>query len=552
MYSDKDNINILTALLIKSGIHHAVVCPGSRNAPIVHNLCTCPDIECTSVTDERSATFIALGMAQAVEEPVVVCVTSGTALLNTLPGVAEAFYQHQPLVIISADRPAAMIDQLQGQTLPQYNALGRFVKKSVTLPEPHDDTERWYCNRLVNEALIETRHHGLGPVHINVPISEPLFNFNVAELPDERKVNLVESEARMDIDIKEILSFRGHGSLCVGDIAQAFAHAACPMLVIGQLPYHEISNEVLNRIRKHAVVLHEQLSVDGCDPCQFDEGVKLADHEMFRPDFLIYMGGTLVSKRLKQYLQSCAPKRTVIVNDTGKLTDVTMHATDIVECSAGKMAEVLADTHWPILTESIYLTHWKGLLWHCRVYFKYMHVDYSPMLAVKMLHDVVNGQKCFMQYGNSTAVRLGQLFSTHFLFVNRGVNGIDGSLSTAVGFASVADQPVYCVLGDLSFFYDQNALWNNLDKTNLRILLLNDGGGGIFRRLQGIESSPYRDKYVSAAHQTTSEGICMETNVEYRTAHDTDSLKEGIDWLTELNHKGPMLLEVFTDADKVV
>lgn len=152
MYSDKENVNILTSLLVNHGVNKAVVCPGSRNAPIVHNLNECPDVECYPVTDERSAGFYALGIAQATGSPVVVCVTSGTALLNLLPAVAEAFYQHLPLIVVSADRPSQWINQLDGQTIPQNGALGSFVKKSINLPEPHDEEERWFCNRMINEA----------------------------------------------------------------------------------------------------------------------------------------------------------------------------------------------------------------------------------------------------------------------------------------------------------------------------------------------------------------------------------------------------------------
>ena len=174
MYSNKQSVNQLTALLATHGVRHAVVCPGSRNAPIVHNLSQCPEIACHPVTDERSAGFYALGMAQALHEPVVVCVTSGTALLNLAPAVAEAWYQHQPVVIVSADRPQQWIDQLDGQTLPQPDALGRFVARAVSLPE--DD--QWHCNRLINEALLAATADDARPVHINVPVSEPLFTFD--------------------------------------------------------------------------------------------------------------------------------------------------------------------------------------------------------------------------------------------------------------------------------------------------------------------------------------------------------------------------------------
>ena len=154
MYSNKEQVNILTSLLVAHGIRDAVVCPGSRNSPIAHNLSECPDIACYPVTDERSAGFYALGMAQARKQPVVVCVTSGTALLNLAPAVTEAFYQHIPIVVISADRPAAWIDQLDGQTMPQPDALGRFVRKAVSLPEPHDDDTRWYCNMMIPAGIV--------------------------------------------------------------------------------------------------------------------------------------------------------------------------------------------------------------------------------------------------------------------------------------------------------------------------------------------------------------------------------------------------------------
>ena len=188
MFSNKENVNILTALLLKHGVRHAVVCPGSRNSPIVHDLNECEEMNCYPVTDERSAGFYALGMCQTLDQPVVVCVTSGSALLNVAPAAAEAYYQHLPLIIVSADRPIQWIDQLDGQTMNQTGALQNYVRKSVSLPEPHDEEEHWYCNRLVNEALLECRHRGCGPVHINVPITEPLYQYTESALPEERPI----------------------------------------------------------------------------------------------------------------------------------------------------------------------------------------------------------------------------------------------------------------------------------------------------------------------------------------------------------------------------
>ena len=220
MYSDKINVNILTSLMVAHGVRTVVVCPGSRNAPLAHNFASCPEMYCVAATDERSAGFYALGLALASERPVAVCVTSGSALLNLAPAVAEAYYREVPLLVISADRPLAMINQLQGQTLPQAGALGMMVKATMQLPEPHNEVERWYCNRLVNEAIIKMLLHGGGPVHINVPISEPLYNFAVEELPEERKISMAAASA---------------DEALLTAIADDFAKARKPLIVVGQM-----------------------------------------------------------------------------------------------------------------------------------------------------------------------------------------------------------------------------------------------------------------------------------------------------------------------------
>ena len=188
MYTDKKNILQLVALLKAHRIQKIVLCPGSRNIPIVQTLVNIPEFTCYPVTDERSAGFFALGLALNGGSPAAICCTSGTALLNIHPAVAEAFYQQVPLVVISADRPAAWIGQMDGQTLPQPGVFGSLVKKSVNLPEVQSEEDEWYCNRLINEALMELDHHGKGPVHINVPISEPFFKLPVTELPEARVI----------------------------------------------------------------------------------------------------------------------------------------------------------------------------------------------------------------------------------------------------------------------------------------------------------------------------------------------------------------------------
>ena len=496
MYSNKENINILTALLVAHGVRHAVVCPGSRNAPIVHNLHECPDIQCYPVTDERSAGFYALGMAQALKAPVAVCVTSGTALLNLAPPVAEAFYQHLPLVVISADRPPQWIDQLDGQTLPQPDALGRFVRKAVTLPEPLNDEQRWYCNRLVNEALL-VRH---APVHINVPVSEPLFDFSVPSLPAERKIDCLPA----DISAQTL-----------SHVTRMFLQARRPMLISGQ-PMNPLMDEAVSLV---------------------------ADDERYVPDFVLYVGGSIVSKRLKHFLRKA--RESWVVNETGEVTDTFMNLTHVVQGDGEAVADHIRFSL--VMEPHPFVKLWDDLLERVRRQADAYEPAYSQMAAVKCFESQVGD--AVVHYANSSAIRLANSFArSHPVFCNRGVNGIDGSLSTAAGYAVVTGERVFCVIGDLSFFYDQNALWNQNLGRNFRILLLNNGRGGIFNMLKGLEQSPVRDTFVAAAHHTTAEGICRQNDVVYLSAVNPAQLSSAIDTLLYIESDRPVLLEVFTDA----
>jgi 2-succinyl-5-enolpyruvyl-6-hydroxy-3-cyclohexene-1-carboxylate synthase len=443
-------------------------------------------------------------MTQALRQPVVVCVTSGSALLNLAPAVSEAYYQHRPLVVISADRPQQWIDQLDGQTIPQPNALGRFVMKAVSLPEPHDNEERWYCNRLVNEALLKKD----GPVHINVPISEPLFNFTKESLPEERMIEWQPADI---------------SSIKLNHVAHMFMQAKRPMLISGQ-PMN----------------------------ANYDEAVMLVqENERYVPDFVLYIGGSIVSKRLKHFLRKA--KEAWVVNETGEVTDTFMNLTNVIQGDG----EMVADYIRFMLEQQPhpFVQQWDALLAKVRQHADCYEPEYSQMAAVKHFEhqyklSLLRGrnERVSFHYANSTAIRLANIFSQHPVFCNRGVNGIEGSLSTAAGFSVVSNDPVFCVIGDLSFFYDQNALWNLNLKGNLRILLLNNGKGGIFNMLHGLEQSPARDQLVSAAHHTTAEGICQQNDVYYQQATNMEEMKKGVELLLNSEFSRPMVLEVFTDA----
>ena len=533
MYSNKENVNQLTALLVAHGIRHAVVCPGSRNAPIVHNLDACPDIACHPVTDERSAGFHALGMAQALHEPVVVCVTSGTALLNLAPAVAEAWYQHQPLVVVSADRPQAWIDQLDGQTLPQPDALGRFVRRAVSLPE--DDV--WFCNRLINEALLDVVADDARPVHINVPISEPLFTFDRPQLPDARQI--IRTSPIRDY---ECLHF---------ELLDGLVAAKRPLIVFGQTNPHDFEGNGVDHLFSHVIVLHEALSAFP-SVSHFDEVLHAGGIDT--PDFIIYVGDTIVSKRLRHFLRRATDAVTWRISASGDVEDTFQNLRGIV---VGDPEFVLQSLNHKLSRRQfggmVYRRQWLHALGRAASHAASYQPAYSQMAAVRYFEQQLStlnaeDQHPVVHYANSTAIRLANIYARHHVWCNRGVNGIEGSLSTAAGFSVVTDERVFCVIGDLSFFYDQNALWNQNLRGNLRILLLNNGKGGIFNLLPGLEQSPVRDSYVAATHQTTAEGICLQNGIYYQRATTTEAMQQGIDLLLTENFSRPMLLEVTTDA----
>lgn len=550
MYSNKENVNILTSLLLEYGVSDAVVCPGSRNAPIVHNLSVCEAIRCRPVTDERSAAFYALGLAIATRRPTVVCVTSGSALLNVMPAVAEAAYQHVPLVVISADRPQQWIDQLDGQTIPQSDALGRFVRKAVQLPEPHNDEERWLCRRLVNEAMhLATCRQG-APVHINVPISEPLFEFDTEQLPQLSRFNYIKRAAIKDASM---------------DMPDAFHKAKRPMIVIGQLAHGTVSHETIRSLSEKYVVMSEPLSNPSYMTIHFDEAIRYIvsdnssinddedDKTAYYPDYVIYVGDTLVSKPARRFLRNAKAPSCLITPDAADIHDPLMTLTDIVECDTDSINALLASLCDAPDTDERCRFHdrWQSFLDAYAAHADAYAPEYSQMATVKYFEEQLADLDIdiCVHYANSSAVRLACIYAQHYVWCNRGVNGIEGSLSTAAGFSLATHDMTVCVIGDLSFFYDQNALWNSNLRGNLRIILLNNRGGGIFRQLPGLSDSPAADDLVMASHENTAQGICTQNDIGYLSAKNMDEMQIGIVTLLTRESERPMLLEVFTDSN---
>ncbi|WP_321479925.1 2-succinyl-5-enolpyruvyl-6-hydroxy-3-cyclohexene-1-carboxylic-acid synthase [uncultured Bacteroides sp.] len=540
MYSDKKNVLQLVALLQAHHITKVVLCPGSRNSPIVHTLASNPAFTCYSITDERSAGFFAMGLALHGGQPAAICCTSGTALLNVHPAVAEAYYQNVPLVVISADRPAAWIGQMDGQTLPQPGVFQSLVKKSVNLPEIHTEEDEWYCNRLINEALLELNHRGKGPVHINIPISEPLFQFTTEKLPEVRVMTRYQGLNIYDRDYNELI--------------ERLNKYTKRMVVVGQMNLIYLFEKKYSKLLyKHFAWLTEHIgnqTIPGLPVKNFDMALYSMSEETqekMAPDLVITYGGHVVSKRLKKYLRQHQPKEHWHVSADGEVIDLFGTLTTIIEMDPFEFLEKVASLLDNKTPE--YPRIWEN---YCKE-LPEPQLPYSEMSAIgALIHSLP--ELCALHLANSSAVRYAQLFnlpSTVEVCCNRGTNGIEGSLSTAIGYAAASSKLNFVVIGDLSFFYDMNALWNGHFGGNLRILLLNNGGGEIFQTLPGLDVSENSHHFITATHKTSAQGWAKERGFLYRKVEKEEELNEAMKEFAQPELlKQPILMEVFTNKEE--
>lgn len=468
MISEKPVIQELAALMLAHRVTRVVLCPGSRNAPIVATLSAQSGIEYRSVIDERSAGFVALGWAQQTHAPVAVVVTSGSAVLNLHPAVAEAFYRKTPLLIISADRPAAWIGQNDGQTLPQPDVFNNLVRYSADIP----DNDLWHANRLINEALLELQHRGGGPVHLNIPLSEPLFGMSCAELPHARVIRRTEA-ARMNADEEEKL-------------LEEAATLPRRLILLGQQDAPSPLLAQLAEKKQFALVGEHTANAPFAD-CHRPDTLLGADPEAdWSPDLLITCGGDIISKRMKKLLRTHPPRAHWHISTSGEVADTF--------CALTRVLEGEADEFWELLEafaeegDEKYRKRWQA---------PPATLPEHPYSGMKLLGDLIQHlpDNSILHLGNSSAVRYAQLFplpsGVQKVLCNRGVNGIEGSVSTTAGYAlAEPDKWHYLIIGDLSIFYDLNGLLIAQQCPNLRILLLNNQEGGIFGTLPGMPDCP--------------------------------------------------------------
>ena len=544
-------ISELVALLQAHDVRDVVLCPGSRNAPLVHALShQLAGATCHSIIDERSAGFYALGLALATHRAVVVCCTSGTAVANLHPAVAEAYYQGVPLVVLSADRPERWIGQWAGQTLPQPGLFGSLVRKAVHLSEPHTEEERWYCNRLINEALLAAQAPLPGPVQINVPISDP----GVSLLPPTPVAHGPKQPIGMQPGrcIQQLYPCRIDAQ-AVESLLQRLATFERKMILVGQESWSAVMSmgeSFPQSLREQFLCIGESLSNSPVSICSLDAllaSLSEGDRRALQPDLLITLGGHIVSNKMKQYLRSYPPRETWHLSPDPTVVDLFCSLTEQIIAPVGPFLETMAqglEGH----ASSPYARHWRE------------RIDrlpsptprYSSLAVVGSLLSHLPEEPCVLHLANSSSVRYAELFRKPrrlLTLCNRGTSGIEGSLSTALGFARQrAEERHFIVIGDLSFFYDLNALGLPEVGSNVRVLLLNNQRGSIFQSLPTLEMDRLSQRYITAEHQLRAQGWAESCGWEYLSVQKASELEETMAYFVGPADR-PRLLEAFVSSE---
>lgn len=522
-------------ILSAKGINNIIISPGSRNAPLTIGFAQNPNFKCYSIADERCAAFFALGIAQQTKQPTAIVCTSGSALLNYYPALAEAFYSQIPLIVISADRPQSKIDIGDGQTIRQENVFLNHSVFNANLTEEASEENDLKINLAIETAILKK-----GPVHINAPFEEPLYE-TTEELSVQPKITNLKPETFS----KEIENS--------DEIVSVWNNAKRKLILVGVNESNVIDQEVIENLASDPSVvvltettsnLHHPTFINSIDTLitPFDD----SDFKEFNPEILVTFGGMVVSKRIKGFLRKYKPKQHWHID--------TLRAYD----TFGALTK-----HFEMQPNDFFKDLFSKTTFVKSNYFKNIDAVYQKRLAkrteylneirfsdFKVFEKVIASlpKDSLLQISNSSAIRYAQLIDIDEsieVFCNRGTSGIDGSTSTAIGASVGNKKQTIFITGDISFLYDSNALWNSYIPKNFKIVLVNNGGGGIFRILPGHQEKPVFNTYFETSHHLTAEHLAKMYQCNYYTANDSESLDKGIKSLYETND-APAILEIFT------
>lgn len=536
--------NILADLLIAHGVKHVVLSPGSRNAPLIIAISRREDLKCHVVIDERSAAFIALGMSIQSGSPVAIVCTSGTALLNYAPAVAEAYYRHIPLVVISADRPEEWIDQDDSQTLWQQDALAPYVKRSCDICARIDfPNGKWWTERMINDVLLEAVNSRPGPVHINVRLDAPLNTQTDYETRSSRVISMVTPPQLLPVaDVRNLANTIAapHRVMIVAGFHEPDYKLNRSMMRLASLPNVVVMTESISN-------LHSPLFINRIDStlCRLSETEK----DSLRPDTVITLGGAIVSRHIKDWLRNIPKLSHWHIGISHTTIDCFKHLTMRINMDAAPFLSQLASA----------MSRQKGVsaysqLWHdASMRASDLHDSYiekAPWSDIKaMAHIFSNIPRSWnVHLSNGTPVRYAQLMDNmniHRSECNRGVSGIDGCTSTALGSSAVFKGVTLLISGDMSFQYDISALSSEILSPRFKMIVICNGGGGIFRFIKATSEFPETEKYLAVGTNLPLSDLCKGYGISYFEADSCESLSHSFSQFVSESER-PALLAIHT------
>ena len=542
----------IAELCARKGLSQAILCPGSRCAPLTIAFSRHEDITTRTFSDERSAAFVAVGIAQQIKAPTILVCTSGSAAYNFAPAVAEAYFQQIPLIIFTADRPREWIDQWDGQTIRQQGIYGGHVKKSFTLPEEYDHPDAtWFINRTVNEAINLAREFPPGPVHINAPFREPLYPSRDEVIRFTRPVRIIDDparETRLPEKEKNLLS-------------KSLTSFHKILLVAGQGDYNESLTKVVARFVKHQRVAFIGDIISNFH--RLPQAVHYADsflaqggealRKSLQPELLITFEKSVISKNLKLFLRQNKPQQHWHILESGPAADTFQTLTQVIHSNPQSFFEDLLiapkkNSAFEVQKRENYVRLWE--VEERRTERSMLSFFSAPGLSeLHLVRELLKSlpQRCNLHLANSMAVRYANFIGLAaakkgiHVFGNRGTSGIDGCSSTAVGHTLVSDVPNFLITGDMALLYDRNAFWHNYALPNLRIVVLNNHGGTIFNMIDGPSDLPEKEEYFVTRQSLNAENLATEFEFEYSKLDSLRKVKNTLNVFFQFNGKTKIL-----------
>ena len=535
-FSAKRSIQVLGHLLQHYGIEKMVISPGSRNAPLAIHFSGIDAFECFSIIDERSAAFTAMGMAKSLKKPVAISCTSGSAAVNYYPAITEAFYQNIPLLILTADRPTDFVDLFDGQTIRQKNVFHQHSYGDFELLEDEAENAEEENFKTIKSAL-ELCIEKQGPVHINIPLSEPLYNL-VYELPIFPEVEIIKQEKPYEIS---------------SHLVSEFNQAKRILILAGTLDHNPELESILSQfVKNHSVVvlteansnLYHDKFFNHIDRYVFNFSEE--DFRTYAPDLLITIGQNVVSKKVKEFLRKAKPTKHWHI-DQHWFPNTYYALTEKIDAKS----EVFFGQLLPFsrLEPQAYYNLWSVLKdkrdekheAFCKA------SSFSDFKIFETLEQKIP-ENYHVHISNSSAIRYAELFpysKNHQIYCNRGTSGIDGCTSTAMGYAMMNENPVILITGELSFMYDINGLWNQYIPPYTRIIVVNNGEGNIFRIIPGPSNTNAVDEFIATKHHKNVENLAKHFGFSYFKVEEEETFLRVLDNFFKADEK-PKILEIDT------